>query len=138
MSNNQTVEMKLVCRELVEVLGDMLTWQWDDRFETILSQFEIDDAEKIKTLLNKFMKTTWNIENGKNAPENIQNIISNFGGFMPGQFLFTSDPEKETVIFCAWWPWGNGHTISIRISLLTEEGNTSENEDLKSLFGIIQ
>ena len=40
---------------------------------------------------------------------------------MAGQLLLTSAPSDGVGIYCAWWPWGNGKTISIRLGVFHEE-----------------
>jgi hypothetical protein len=44
------------------------------------------------------------------------------------------------MLFCAWWPWGNGKTISIRMAPWKKETSVLEkgkqNEALKRCFGI--
>ena len=69
----------------------------------------------------------------------LHTIIDNFGGIMPGQLLFTSDPDGEALVFCAWWPWGNGETISIRLApfyLKPDSDKSQGARRLKEWFGI--
>ncbi len=130
MDNNQIVDIEQTCRNFIEAFEGTLSWQWDSRFETILAQFEIADKEKIEIVLNQFMNISWNNENISEAPESIQNLISFLGGLTPGQFLLTTDPEKDALLSCAWWPWGNGQTISIRVAPTINEVSTIEKEEL--------
>jgi hypothetical protein len=67
-------------------------------------------------------------------------INSHLGGLMPGQLLFTSDPNQDALIFCAWWPWGDGKTISIRVGLyymkLSDSEKAEQINHLKGWFGV--
>lgn len=67
-------------------------------------------------------------------------INSNLGGLMSGQLLFTSDPNQDAFIFCAWWPWGDGKTISIRVvpsyEKLLDSEKTKQTQLFKDWFGI--
>jgi hypothetical protein len=59
---------------------------------------------------------------------------------LSGQLLFTSDPNQENFIFCPWWPWGDGKTISIRIAPSHKKLADSEKAELikllKGWFGL--
>jgi hypothetical protein len=48
--------------------------------------------------------------------------------------LFTSDPKRDALIFCAWWPWGDGKTISIRIAPFFKKLSDSETAAKIQLF----
>jgi hypothetical protein len=64
----------------------------------------------------------------------VRTINSRQGGLRPGQLLFTSDPNREAFIFCAWWPWGGGETISIRIAPSFKKISDSEKAEKIQLF----
>jgi hypothetical protein len=38
------------------------------------------------------------------------------------------------LIFCAWWPWGNGKSISIRIGQCYQKLAESESDEKVDLF----
>ena len=122
------------CRSLIDSLGDCLTWKWDDRFETILAEFDVSQKETIQTVLSKEMDIVWHPENTSSAPELIHILINYFGGLNPGQQLFTSDPDIDGILLCAWWPWGNQKTISIRLAVFADSLSDEENEELTRIF----
>jgi len=37
-------------------------------------------------------------------------------GLQSGQFIFTSQ-VNDVILFAAWWPWGSGDKVSVRIGL---------------------
>ncbi len=135
MEDNQLSDIEQVCRKFIDAFSGILSWQWDGRFETMLAQFIIDEKAEIEKILNQFMNVTWNSGNVSEAPENVQDLISSLGGLMPGQFLLTTDPQMGALLYCAWWPWGDGRTVSIRVGPTI---NTLSSSDKEELLGILK
>ncbi|MBU0728571.1 MAG: hypothetical protein KKE17_14785 [Proteobacteria bacterium] len=102
--------------ELLFVFQGTLTWKLDNRFSTLLSEIEVQDQGKIREILCRHLMITWDNGNIGNAPEPIKAVNNMLGGLSPGQMLFTSEPDPNHFIYCAWWPWGNGKKISLRIA----------------------
>ncbi len=116
MNNLNQSDIESICREFFSASQGMLSWQWEDRFETALSQFDADKEERVRTILERYLRVTWDSAIIKKAPDAVQEINSRLNGLMSGQILFTSDPNRDDFIFCAWWPWNSGDTISIRVA----------------------
>ena len=72
--------------------------------------------------------------NKRSTPDVVKMVINYFGGLNSDQLLFTSNPEKDGLFLCAWWPWGNGETISIRLAVFSELLTDQENEELTTVF----
>ncbi len=89
----------------------------DGRFHTAATSFDSKYSGKLIKALNKEFHSQWNPITISGAPAVVQTIKSQAGGMKGGQILFTSDENSLPVIFGAWWPWGNGVTISLRIGL---------------------
>jgi len=140
MNNLNSSGPEAICRELSSKLQGVLTWKWDDHFQTVLAEFKIDNKARIHDPLVRCLDRTWDSSNIETAPEVVQAIVSTFGGIMPGQLLFTSDPDQDALVFCAWWPWGNGETISIRLAPFYQKSPDSDRAEwtqrLKEWFGI--
>jgi len=105
-----------VCRELLSAFQGVLSWQWESRFEVALAEFSLNDKDKVRAILERYLNIAWDSSSIGRAPDNVQKIASYLGGLRSGQLLFTSDPNQDAFIFGAWWPWGDGQTISIRIA----------------------
>ncbi len=120
MLNYDTSGFEKQCRDLMNVFKDQFTWKWDDRFQTVIAEFDIKDKDLVLENIKSPMGSTWDNENAQTAPELIHLIIDYFGGMQSNQQLFTSDPAADDIILCAWWPWGNGQTISIRIGIFAQ------------------
>ncbi len=103
------------CRELVGTLKGGI-WKWDDRFACLLSEFRTTEQDKVRAVIQRHLASRWDVANISGAPEIVQFIHKHFGGLRAGQVLFTSDPSHHDLIYCSWWPWGDGKTVSIRFS----------------------
>ncbi len=134
MLDYDTSLLEKKCRWIIDNLGDQLTWKWDNRFKTILAEFDVKDTESIKSKLSRQMDIAWTHDNTGSAPDPIRIIIDYFGGLNPGQKLFTTDPSIDGILLCAWWPWGNGKTISIRLALFSDSLSDDQNSELTLEF----
>ncbi len=137
MSNNDVVTM---CKGIEQALQGVLTWKWDSRFETVLAEFSVGRREEVCQALEEYLTFLWNRELIHEAPVNIQMLSNHLGGLMPGQMLFASDPEEDEFVFCAWWPWGDGETVSIRLapihSNITDAQRAEKDAQLREIFGV--
>ena len=115
MKNLNRTDLESIYCDCISAFEQVLSWKWDSRFETMLAEFSISSGEKVREILKRYLSMTWDETSIKNAPENILQVSSYLGGIMPGQFLFTTE-TSQSLIFCAWWPWGDGNTISIRVA----------------------
>ncbi len=100
----------------------------------MLAEFSTDDRDKIRALLELRLGHTWDSSNIGNAPELVRAVDDQFGGLWSGQLLFATDPTRDAAIFCTWWPWGDGKTISIRIGLEYKNLSDSDYAEKVRLF----
>ena len=128
------------CKELKDAFQGILSWKWDSRFETVLAEFSVKKKEDIRAVLDRYLRTTWDGSSVGNAPDSVRAVDNRLGGLRPGQLLFTSDPGGEAFIYCAWWPWGDAKTISIRIAPSYQNLANAEKAEktslLKGWFGV--
>jgi len=123
-----------ICRHLACAFGVALEWKWDGRFGTALAEFPSGDSADALGALNLHLVSRWDIASIADAPEAVQALRKHLGGLMTGQLLLLSDPAAEPLVYCAWWPWGNGQRVSIRIGIF---GSGSDQDAvLRSAFGI--
>ena len=114
-------DLEEICREFLSASWEVFTWKWDHRFEALLAEFSAIDEDEVRAVLERDLSMVWNSSNIREAPNIVQISAGIFGGLRSGQLLFTSDPSRDVFIFGAWWPWGNGETISLRIASLAKE-----------------
>ena len=133
-------EPEAVSRRLATAFRGILSWKWDDYIDTVLAKFDTGDKDSIREILERYLGSTWDASNIAKAPDIVQTVNNNLGGLRPEQLLYTSDPEQVAIIFGAWWPWGDGKTISIRIAPAYGMLSYSEKElkfkRFRGLFGI--
>jgi hypothetical protein len=129
-----------VCRELSKAFQGILSWKWDSRFETVLAEFGVKKKDDVRAILQRVLPTTWDGSSIGSAPDPVKAVNGHLGGLRSGQVLFTSDPGGDAFIFCAWWPWGDGKTISVRIAPsyrnLADAEKAEKVRLLKGWFGI--
>ena len=129
-----------ICKDLWGAVQGVLSWKWDSRLEAVLAEFGADKKDDIRAILERFLPMPWDDSNLVEAPDIVRTINSHLGGLRPGQQLFTSDPKGDAFVFCAWWPWGDGKTISIRIAPFYQKLSDPEKAEkiqlLKGWFGI--
>lgn len=134
MLNYDVSMLEKSCREIVDAFENKVSWKWDNRFETALAEISVSDKESVDRIISAHMGFAWDNRNFKDTPETVRMIIDSFDGLNPGQLLFTSDPDREDLVLCAWWPWGNGRTISIRLGVFVKSLNNDDSEELTQLF----
>jgi len=127
-------------KKLSGAFQGVLSWKWDSRLETVLAEFGADKDHNIRKILERSLPMAWDSSNMGKAPDTVRTINDHLGGLWPGQRLLTSNPEGDALIFCAWWPWGDGKTISIRIApfyqALSDPEKAEKIQLLKGCFGI--
>ncbi|HQG66043.1 MAG TPA: hypothetical protein PLA32_09725 [Smithella sp.] len=140
MHDPTQAELERNFKELAMTFKGIVSWKWDDRFETVLGEFSTDKKNSVRAILDQYLSNTWDSSNIGNAPKTIQKINKYLGKLRSGQLLFSSDPKQDAYIYCAWWPWGDGKTISIRVApcykKLSDSDKDEKIQQLKIWFGI--
>ena len=116
MHGSKEFDLKALCKEILRAFEGVLAWKWDGRFSTLQAEFDADKKAAVRGVLDRYFSITWDSANIEQAPEIVRMIDRHLGGLRPGQFFFNTDPNQDAFVFCAWWPWGNGKTISIRMA----------------------
>ena len=125
------------------LLGDQLTWRWEDRFSVMLSEFSRNKKDKTLSALRQEFQHEWNKKTIKKAPQEIKDHLGPLIKLSKDQLILAC-PATETspAMIALWWPWGHGSTYSLRLALLDapyEYNEASANsggfvQRLKSLF----
>jgi len=111
-----------------------LSWQWDERFGTALAEFLVDRKDNIRELIEPYLGNVWDNSTIETAPDSVQVIAIKLGKLREDQLLFTSDPNQDVIIYGAWWPWGNGKNISLRLAPHKWNLSSTEQAELKKQF----
>lgn len=118
--NQSSIEA--ICNQVFDGFRGILSWKWDDWIGTILAEFSADKEEDIRAILERFFPISCDSSTIKTAPQIVQTLNKQqLGGLRPTQLLYTSHPSHDALLFCAWWPWGNGMIISLRIGFFSDK-----------------
>ena len=134
MSEINEANLQNVLKDLRTSSETLLEWKWDSRFNTALAEFVAEKTEDVKEILDKIFTEVWETTNIIGAPDNVKTIDYLFGSLMYGQQLLTTDPKQNLILYCIWWPWGNGETVSIRIGHYNADQPELENEEATKKF----
>ena len=117
MADLNQSDIETICKQVFDAFRGILSWKWDDWIGTILAEFSADEEEDVRAILEKILPILWDSSTIDTAPQIVQTLDEHLGGLRPTQLLFTSHLSRDAFVFFAWWPWGNGMTISLRIAL---------------------
>ena len=111
--NSYTIEK--ICSRIYSECNSLVAWNWDDRFQAVLSEFPADSEEEVMSVLEKHFENCWDEETINHAPGKIRSVAKDLGEVREGQVLFCSNTEKDELLLGAYWPWQNGKKISLRM-----------------------
>ncbi len=104
------------CQTLVAATARRLEWEWDGRFGCVLAVFAVTEAPSVRTAVSAAAERMWTPNNINTAPQRVQDLAGRLG-LRTGQLLFTSQAGEPAMVYAAWWPWGNGQRISVRVGV---------------------
>ena len=122
---------KNICTNIYSSIPDDYDWQWEDRFSVVMTVFDKIDMDEIRTSVLQGFDQHWDSSNVNDAPEVIISLIKALYGISPGQVLFHTDQETGILLYAAWWPWGNGVNISLRIGIYQPQEKIFKEEELE-------
>ncbi len=132
-------QIKDLCKELLNDFERVLSWKWDSGFNALVAEFSTDKQNEVRTVLERHLGFKWDSRSIRKAPEQIKTKSGDLGDLRDNQLLFTTDPEGNVLIFAAWWPWGNGEVISVRLASPSSAEQSSDTQGIlskiKSFFG---
>ena len=120
---------------MANALQTVVEWEWDGRFGTVLAEFPVGEKDKVLGRLEQHLVGSWDRATIRDATDRVQAIVKRLGGLMSGQLLLLSDSATDVLIYCGWWPWGDGLTISIRVGMF---GETSDADAAQALANVLK
>jgi len=124
-----TAALETLAKATAEAFAGVLTWKWDGRFQAAVAEFDLSAQEKVRAVLRQHLAHSWDSATLGTAPAPVQAACAGLGGLQRGQLAFASGTQ-EPLLFAAWWPWGNGRTVSLRV--IPRTGSAVDPETLKS------
>jgi len=108
-------DVEKICSRIYSECDSLVTWNWDDRHDAVLSEFPADQEKDVISVLEKHFDSCWDEETINYAPGKVRSVAKELGEVREGQRLFCSDPDKDALLLGAYWPWQNGEKISLRM-----------------------
>jgi hypothetical protein len=102
------------CQLLATQTAGQLSWELDARLGCVVAAFDVGLAESTRASILAATGHDWNTDNIGSAPPAVRELAGKLG-LRAGQSLFASDPVNGAVLYGAWWPWGSGKRISLRV-----------------------
>lgn len=56
MQDSNKSELDKKCEELSGAFKGVLSWKWDDRFETVLAEFSTDKKNSVREILDRYLR----------------------------------------------------------------------------------
>ena len=116
---NDFAEIQVCCQGLLDQTGDSLHWEWVDYIGAVLAVFQSAEAHTVDVALDDHFTSRWDHKSIFQAPDSVRRIAADLGEIRAGQQLFVTQPQEDMIAFAAWWPWGDGESISVRIGLVS-------------------
>ena len=112
-------EEKLHCygKEVIEALSPLVKWKYDDFHKVMLAEFSVDKQDQVLFTLQQVLPVNWDAKSIKKAPDEVKHYAGSFSKLIRQQQLFSTNIEQHPKVMAAWWPWGHGATVSVRIFL---------------------
>jgi hypothetical protein len=114
-------DLKGACQALLEDSEALVSWKWDKRFESLVSVFETEGADEVRSIIERHLDQVWDHKSIRKAPAPVQTGLDGFGDLRKGQLFFTSDPDQQPLVVGAWWPWGDQSAVSLRLASPSDE-----------------
>jgi hypothetical protein len=138
--STQRQQLKITCEAVVRASKGVLHWGWDDYLSAALAVFPATDGPKVAALLATALPGSWDVATIASAPAPVKAQAQTMGGLRTGQRLFASHDARGALAFAAWWPWGDGKKVSLRVGVvcpgLPEAEAAGLTKELRTWFGI--
>jgi hypothetical protein len=121
---NQEEQIQIYGKDVIEALSSLVIWKYDDFHKVMLAEFSVDKQDQVLFTLQQVLPVNWDVKTIKKAPEEVRHYAGAFSKLVRQQKLFSTDVQRHPKVMVAWWPWGHGATVSVRLFL----ANTSPYE----------
>lgn len=139
MAGTDQLELvRAACGQLVGAADGALEWKWDGRLGTATAAFGADLHAAVRATLDACFERCWSSTEIGAASARVTAVAAKLGGLRGGQLLWVASPDAPVMLFCAWWPWGGGARVSIRVGYDADgaDDTASARPDLESWFDL--
>ncbi len=136
-------QIEAISEPLRVSLGDNITWQYDKKFNGMLSEFAQNKSDVVLENLKPHLIDEWDNKSAKRLPKALKEQLGDLAKISKNQKILAAPATEELPAMVAlWWPWGHGGTYSLRILLLEHSYSNEILEEpplfqriIRSLFG---
>ena len=75
--NPYTIEK--ICSRIYSECDSLVAWNWDDRFQAVLSEFPAESEEEVMSGLEEHFENCWDEETINHAPGKIRSVAKDLG-----------------------------------------------------------
>lgn len=104
-------------KDVLEAMSSMVKWKYDEYHQVMLAEFSVDKQDQVLFTLQQHLPVCWDVKTIKKAPDQVKHYAGKFSKLVKQQKLFSSNIERQPKVMAAWWPWGHGATVSVRLFL---------------------
>lgn len=118
---------------LIQALDGTVKWKYDNFNRALLAEFSADKAPLILSVIRQHLPMEWDAKSIKRADQLVKHQAGSYVKINQQQKLFAPQNNEPTSCMLAWWPWGHGATVSIRLFSANQEPFVSKKSFLKRL-----
>ncbi len=126
--------LETVCHRISLNIPPSCPWRWDKEFNMALTVIDRQDAIVIELPLSLEFSNNWDFTTIDDADAIIRDFFQAGFGVVPGQKVFAMEPVNGVVLYTVWWPWGDDERISLRLGLMSIDGEKLDNAEAKQLI----
>ena len=113
----QEEQLQTYGKDVIEALSSIVKWKYDDFHKVMLAEFSVDKQDQVLITLQQILPVSWDNKTIKKAPDEVKHYAGSFSKLVKQQKLFSTNIERKPKVMAAWWPWGHGATVSVRLFL---------------------
>jgi hypothetical protein len=106
---------------IIDALADRVKWRYDSLNGALLTEFSADKEQVILPILRQHLPGQWDAKNVKQAPPLMIHRAGKYAKIHKKQKLLYPHGTEPPEVMLAWWPWGHGATVSIRLFAVNQE-----------------
>lgn len=110
-------ELRTHGKVVIDALAPIVKWKFNDVEQVMLAEFSVDKEKQVMSVLRQLLPYQLNAKSVKKAPDEIKHKAGGFAKLVKNQQLLSEDPSLNPKVMVAWWPWGHGATVSVRLFL---------------------
>ncbi|WP_299084571.1 hypothetical protein [uncultured Paraglaciecola sp.] len=114
---SQEEQIQAEGKDVVDALDPIVKWKYDDFHQVMLAEFSVDKQDQVLIALQQVLPMQWDAKSIKKAPDEVRHYAGVFSKLVKQQKLFSTNIEYQPTVMAAWWPWGHGATVSVRLFL---------------------